>query len=181
MKSKSRNVALAMVVCGGGIRMGNISRSSRKKKTKEGATERAWCCTSRENKTRRATKEGKCLIRKFIIIFARFSDGAPFKPNLLRTTTIYTYDSPVWIREEKVIYFFLVIKEMHGEFRNTFSGFSFIYLFIYFSYQLIAYSTLQVFLLHICARSREGFSCSPSILEPTSKKRGLAMEVFSVL
>jgi hypothetical protein len=62
--------------------MGNISRSSRKKKTKEGATERAWCCTSRENKTRRATKEGKCLIRKFIIIFARFSDGAPFKPNL---------------------------------------------------------------------------------------------------
>jgi hypothetical protein len=57
----------------------------------------------------------------------------------------------------------------------------FIYLFIYFSYQLIAYSTLQVFLLHICARSREGFSCSPSILEPTSKKRGLAMEVFSVL
>lgn len=84
MKSKSRNVALAMVVCGGGIRMGNITRSSRKKKTKEGATERAWCCTSRENKTRRATKEGKCLIRKFIIIFARFSDGAPFKPNLLR-------------------------------------------------------------------------------------------------
>lgn len=81
MKSKSRNVALAMVVCGGGIRLGNISRSS---KTKEGATERAWCCTTRENKTRRATKEGKCLIRKFIIIFARCSDGAPFKPNLLR-------------------------------------------------------------------------------------------------
>ncbi|KAL9383506.1 hypothetical protein Peur_023829 [Populus x canadensis] len=58
MKSKSRNVALAMVAGGGGIRMGNISRSSRKKKkAKEGATERAWCCTSRENKTRRATKE----------------------------------------------------------------------------------------------------------------------------
>jgi len=83
MKSKSRNVALVMVVCGGGIRMGNISRSSReKKKAKEGtATGRAWCCTTRENKTRRATKEGKCLVRKFIIIFARFSDGAPFKPN----------------------------------------------------------------------------------------------------
>jgi hypothetical protein len=45
--------------------------------------------------------------------------------------------------------FFLVIKEMHGEFRNIFSGFSFIYLFIYFSYQLIAYSTLQVF-LYLC-------------------------------
>jgi hypothetical protein len=59
----------------------------------------------------------------------------------------------------------------------------FIYLFIYLfflSINCVLYFT-QVFLLHICARSREGFSCSPSILEPTSKKRGLAMEVFSVL